>query len=568
MPVGCFRQACSELTSAGYTFQTYPLWQQEQHCGRKALSSAFTDQAVREAHAKAKQGKKELLALEPLASSQRALIADAEDQLSSTETRMHIQEAKEDIVSSMPVAEPFDNFLRRLSVGIQSLYKDIRGGVPNGVPFQERADLQSISQTADEASQYIGRALTPAKAAVKQMQAVLSSIESSKPALVKEDAVLKNKLNEDPHQMDGEVSETEAWTKPTTTSHGCVCDPMSPCGKNGQPFNWCIVSDKTDPAGGGCDFGFETTAATPAGGKELVMMLDPKKMDPLGATHKLLDDPSKMGHAIGENAESSTKGGTTPPPEKKPGEDLTDHERFIQKMGGRDEFFWDYCVPPEAQELEQPIHPDTTKTVHDNCRCQERWDILNKYLSDRSVIDKDDGIPYPDQIPFSHRITVEAMLQKKADSEAALCSNTVPSAHGFYVCPVAPDCVGLKRVGDGTMSKTGMLPSSSWFNGAGARSWDFCTPTAGPEHVKAHTANLKARYAHMQAFAKAHGLPVHAIEHEILTSQVPESYVWLLPAAYHETKLAASKGSKQRIRSYTDRKIRHFLPTLAKDVVL
>lgn len=132
---------------------------------------------------------------------------------------------------------------------------------------------------------------------------------------------------------------------------------------------------------------------------------------------------------------------------------------------------WDYCVPPEVSRSE----PNAEKTVHFNCRCQSRDDVVAKYISDPYY--QENGKFNPELVPYADRLTIEAMSLKKDGQTpyvpGQLCRPTGSSGE-LNVCPVSPECsrVGAST-GNGAMG-VGGARTSAWFTGVGQRSWDFC----------------------------------------------------------------------------------------------
>lgn len=158
--------------------------------------------------------------------------------------------------------------------------------------------------------------------------------------------------------------------------------------------------------------------------------------------------------------------------------------------------FWDYCVPPEVQAQETLAHPGSTKTVHFNCNCAERSDVLDHYLHD--PLSKDpDAADNPEagidinRVPFNDRITIEAMAHKRAHPEDTLCRPT-ESSGGFYVCPVSKSCgSSVAKNFPGSAGRGGASPSN-WFTGVGGKSWDFCVPRQEDEPLPPVDANASS----------------------------------------------------------------------------
>merc|ERR1719183_2016669 len=107
---------------------------------------------------------------------------------------------------------------------------------------------------------------------------------------------------------------------------------MAKCGKQGQPFSWCIVHQDEN-----CS-------------------VDTLK-DPTGIPHLMVEDPSKSGHATMLETPTSMYAPATMfyAPALKMASAFSELERLQEKIPGQEQYWWDYCVPPTAQAEEEKL---------------------------------------------------------------------------------------------------------------------------------------------------------------------------------------------------------------------
>jgi len=353
---------------------------------------------------------------------------DMQMDFANAEARHHMHGAAAFARNTLERDEPVNKVLRQLYIDRDRLHDHVRFGAKPDEPFAERADLERLAGDADKLSVMIAAGIAPARLALRQIQMGLVDIEAARPRLFFEDA----QTVEPPKGAQDMVMPVVG------TSAKCVCDPLSKCGRQGMPFSWCYVHESGD-----CPL----TSPWPG-------MIT----DPAGRQHQLEHDQSA-------DVQTSEQ---TPPAED-----------VATDSNGNTPRFWDYCVSPGAQEMEEAAHPGALKTVTSNCRCNPRVDILSRYEEDPRYADKN-GIFDPKKVPWADRLTVEAMLRLRADPGGGLCVST-PSSGPYTICPASLDCVTFSQtapdsVGLGPASAT----SAKWYMGTVPRTWDFCITAPAP----------------------------------------------------------------------------------------
>eukprot|EP00747_Dinoflagellata_sp_TGD_P207287 gnl/TRDRNA2_/TRDRNA2_80868_c0_seq1.p1 gnl/TRDRNA2_/TRDRNA2_80868_c0~~gnl/TRDRNA2_/TRDRNA2_80868_c0_seq1.p1 ORF type:complete len:556 (-),score=88.57 gnl/TRDRNA2_/TRDRNA2_80868_c0_seq1:95-1762(-) len=353
----------------------------------------------------------DLIRVDRATDSSRAGLQDLGSELSTTQVRRHAASAAGLTHQTLERSSQLNSALRRFYVARDVLRDDAKA--PDLMrPFAERAALAQLAEGAERVRLQLANAVGPARAAIEQLQLVLDHGGAAEAT----PPLLSAGGSASPAKA------PEGQVEAIRTSSGCFCDPASKCGPQGEPFAWCPVHQ----------------------GAANCPVLEGSEKDPTGLSHDLKLDP-------GAGAVPSN----------------------LSRLGDKPR--WDYCVTPAAQAYEDLAHPGALKTVHFNCHCDARDDVLARYERDPRFANSASGLFEAKRVPFSDRLTVEAMLTRRAGQSKSLCITT-PSSGGFYVCPVSAACARASAAASvANVGADGGAPSS-WFSGLAPRSWDFCVP--------------------------------------------------------------------------------------------